>query len=186
MDTEFHVNDKIVFLHSRGDIPGTIIQTYENGSLRIRWPSGMETVLSKEGRAHIRHFGQAHTYDPSVNYAEKLESLGVGRRTSTGFVLGDADRRCVNCKAGQVPCIGVTPCRHLAQDQEHQCNHRLEFDGDGANLSIGCELEFGHDNFEFPDRQRFHRHGVVLWDGRNAKYLPINNIMLTTEEFRDE
>lgn len=38
--------------------------------------------LSK--RAGIREMN----YDPNVNYAEKLEELGVGRRTSTGFILG--------------------------------------------------------------------------------------------------
>lgn len=41
--------------------------------------------LSK--RAGIREMN----YDPNVNYAEKLEELGVGRRTSTGFILGQSN-----------------------------------------------------------------------------------------------
>jgi hypothetical protein len=127
------------------------------------------------------------TYDPNINYAEKVEALTdrhIRRSTTPHPQL--QDRRFDNCKAGQVPCIGVTPCKHLALDEEHQCNHVLEFAGDGAHLSVRCQLEFDHDNIEYPSRRWLHRAGVVLWEGKNAQHLRYSNLMLTTEQFEEE
>lgn len=70
-----------------------------------------------------------------------------------------------------------------------QCNHWLEFVGNGAHLSIRCELPKGHSQHEWPNLPTgsLHRYGVVTWDGKDAMHVQYPpNTFFSTIHFEDD